>query len=430
MADRNISSEEHRLIKRAHALLPGGSVGNIYNDVIVRRGAGSHVWDVSGNEYIDYLLGSGPMIVGHTHPEVVEAVREQLEDGTTFFAIHEQAIALAEQIVAAVQCAEKVRFTSSGTEATALAIRAARAFRQRDRVLKFEGGYHGMNEVGLMSLAPKFPPTFPLASTDSAGIPPAMQDGVLIAPFNDISMTTSLVEQYHDELAAVIVEPFQRLICPQPGFLQALREVTQQYSVPLIFDEIVTGFRFSYGGAQEYYGVTPDLCTLGKAVAGGFPMAAIAGREEIMHGFDPAALSQGNFLPQIGTLNGNPVAATAGLATLKVLRQEGVYERLFDTGRQLMNAFRHILDQVGIPGQVVGEPPVFDVVFTDREIVDYRTLATGNSDQLKKFNHLLLAHGIFRGDTKFYVSLAHDQKDIDQTISAFEAAVGQLDRQS
>lgn len=429
MADRNISSEEHRLIKRAHALLPGGSVGNVYNDVIVRRGAGSHVWDVSGNEYIDYLLGSGPMIVGHTHPEVVEAVREQLEDGTTFFAIHEQAIALAEQIVAAVECAEKVRFTSSGTEATALAIRAARAFRQRDRVLKFEGGYHGMNEVGLMSLAPKNPPKFPLASTDSAGIPPAMQDGVLIAPFNDIAMTTSLVEQYHDELAAVIVEPFQRLICPQQGFLQALREVTQRYSVPLIFDEIVTGFRFSYGGAQEYYGVTPDLCTLGKAVAGGFPMAAIAGREEIMHGFDPSALSQGKFLPQIGTLNGNPVAATAGLATLKVLRQEGVYERLFDTGRQLMNAFRRILDQLGVPGQVVGEPPVFDVVFTDREIVDYRTLATGNADRLKKFNHLLLAHGIFRGDTKFYVSLAHDQKDIDQTISAFETVMGQLDHQ-
>jgi len=426
MPPRHVTSEEQLLRELAQRYLPGGSVGNFYNDVIIRRGQGSHVWDVSGNEFIDYLLGSGPMILGHAHPEVVAAVGRQLELGTTFFATHELAIELADQIVAAVPCAEQVRYTSSGTESTAYAMRAARSFRQRDRVLKFEGGFHGMNEYSLMSLSPQQPPPYPQASRDSAGISRVLQDEVLIAPFNDVDQTTALIEQHHDELAAVIMEPFQRVICPRPGFLEAVREVTQRHDVPLIFDEIVTGFRFAYGGAQEVYGVTPDLCTLGKVLAGGFPLAAVAGRADIMQGFQPSSAESGRFMPQIGTLNGNPIACAAGLATLEVLRREGTYDQLRASGRQLMDALQRLLADSPLACQVSGDPSVFDVVFTDREIIDYRSTATCDAQLLRQFNRLLLEQGVFRGDTKFYLSLAHSQDDIDRTIAAFEAAIEQL----
>jgi len=426
MTQRSITDEERVLIARAHDLFPGGSVGNVYNDVVIRRGQGSHVWDVSGNEYVDYLLGSGPMLLGHAHPEVVQAIRAHLDDGTTFFATHELTIAWAEQIVAAVPCAERVRFTTSGTEATALALRAARAFRGRDRILKFEGGYHGMNDYALMSLAPADPPAFPQASCDSAGIPSCLQDQVLVAPFNDLETTAAIIERYHSELAAVIMEPFQRVICPQPGFLEGVREVTQRHNIPLIFDEIVTGFRFAYGGAQQFYGVTPDLCTLGKAIAGGFPAAAIAGRVDIMECFDPSTRAVGKFTPQIGTFNGFPMAAAAGLATLEILRRSGTYDRLFAIGRQVMEALTGLLDEAKIPAQVVGEPPVFDVLFTDQPIVDYRSMLSGDQQILQRFNELLLAHGVFRGDTKFYISIVHSAEDIEQTKQALARVIGKL----
>ena len=271
MATRKVSAEEQALIERAHRFLPGGSLGNLSMDVVIREGRGSRIWDVSGNEYVDYLLGSGPMLVGHTHPQVVAAVQEQVERGSTFFAGNESAIMLAEEIVKAVPCAESVRFSSSGTEATLYAMRTARAFRGRDKILKFEGGFHGMNDYALMSMGPVDPPDYPQAVPDSAGIPASVSREMLIAPFNDIETTAAIIERHHDELAGVIVEPFQRLLPPRQGFLEGLRELTKEYEIPLIFDEVVTGFRFSYGGAQEYYGVTPDMCTLGKAVAGGYP---------------------------------------------------------------------------------------------------------------------------------------------------------------
>ena len=271
------SERERHLVERAHAVLPGGSLGNLSYDIVIERGEGSRIWDSSGNEYIDYLLGSGPMIVGHSHPEVVEAVREQLSKGVTFFGQNEAAILLAEEIVDAVPCAEKVRFSSTGSEATLYAMRAARAYRRRDKILKFEGGFHGMNDYALMSMGPSEPAEFPAPVPDSAGIPRSVQDEVLIAPFNDLETTRRIVEQHHDEIGGVIAEPFQRLIPPQPGFLQGLREMTEEFGIPLIFDETVTGFRFAYGGAQEFYGVTPDLCTLGKAVSGGFPAYRLGG---------------------------------------------------------------------------------------------------------------------------------------------------------
>ena len=414
------------LFDRAQRLLPGGSLGNLYNNVLIHRGQGSHVWDSHGNELIDYLMGSGPLLLGHAHPAIVAKVQAQVALGTTFFASNEPAIRLAEAIVSAVPCAEQIRFTCTGTEATCYAMRVARAFRGRDRVLKFEGGYHGMNEYALMSQAPAQPPEFPAAAADSAGIPTAIRDNVLVAPFNDADTTTRILEQHHDTLGGVIVEPLQRLVCPQGDFLNRVREVTAHYGVPLIFDEVVTGFRLAYGGAQEYYQVVPDLCVLGKVLAGGFPLAAVAGRSEIMACFDPSLASPGTFVPHIGTFNGNPVAAVAGLATLELLREPGSYDRLFHTGRQLMSGLQALLDQAGLAAQVIGEPPVFDVVFSDHKIDNYRDTLRGDKTMLRRFGELLLAQGILRGDSKFYVSLAHTQDDVKATLAALAKVVDEL----
>ena len=426
MNKRAVSAEEAALDDKARRYLPGGGLGNTAMNVIVREGRGSRVWDVSGNELVDYLLGSGPMLVGHGHPDVLAAVREQIEEGTTFFASNDHAILLAEEIVEAVHCADKVRFTSSGTEATHYAMRAARAFRGRDRILKFEGGFHGMNDYALMSMSPSDPPDLPEPIPDSAGIPQSLRDEVLIAPFNDIERTTAIIESYHDELGGVIVEPFQRNIPPVPGFLQGLRDVTRHYEVPLIFDEVVTGFRLAYGGAQEYYGVTPDLCSLGKVIGGGFPLAAVAGRDEIMSHFDPVARDTGGFMPQIGTLSGNPVAAAAGVATLQVLKREGTYERLFGTGEMLKKALQQVIDEAEAPAQMVGVPPLFDVLFTDAEITDYRSTLGNDKQKAARFNNLLLDRGVLKADWKFYLSTVHTQEDIDITIEAFTSALDEL----
>ena len=266
MTDLPRSDQELALVATARRVLPGGGFGNLNSEIIIAEGKGGRVRDVSGNEYVDFLLGSGPMFIGHAHPKVVEAVQGLIARGTTFFANNEHGIRLAAAIVDAVPCAEKVRFTSSGTEADSYAMRVARAWRKRDKILKFEGGYHGMGEYSLQSLAPKRPGNFPQASADSPGIPSSVSADMLIAPFNDVEATAALIRQHADEIAGVIVEPFQRLIPPKPGFLRALREMTSEAGIPLIFDEIVTGFRFSYGGAQELYGVTPDLARWGRSL--------------------------------------------------------------------------------------------------------------------------------------------------------------------
>lgn len=411
------------IVERSRRVLPGGSFGNMPAEVVLREGKGGRIWDEAGREYVDFLLGSGPMFVGHAHPEVTAAVQAQVPLGTTFFANNRHGVALAEAICSAVPCAEQVRFVCSGTEADLYAMRAARAFRKRDKILKFEGGYHGMSDYALMSLAPKRPGNFPRAIPDSAGIPKSVADEMLVAAFNDIEMVESLIEEQKDELAGVIVEPFQRLIPPQPGFLQALRRVTAKHGIPLIFDEVVTGFRFAYGGAQEYYGVTPDLCTLGKIVGGGFALAAIAGRGDIMRHFDRLAVEDEDFLFQVGTLSGNPVAAVAGLATLDVLRRPGTYEGVFANGRELMAALDRLLKQAGLPAQVIGEPPLFDVVFTDQPIRDYRDTLKGDKAMLTRFNQALRARGIMKGESKYYVSVAHTRADIDHTIDAWSEAV-------
>jgi len=414
------------IVDKAKRVLPGGTFGNFAAEVVIREGKAGRVWDENGKEYIDYLLGSGPMLVGHAHPEVTEAAQAQIARGTTFFANNRLGIELAEAIVEAVPCAEQVRFVSSGTEADLYAMRAARAFTRRDKILKFEGGYHGMSDYSLMSLAPRRSGNFPMAVPDSAGIPKSVRDDMIIAPFNDTEVVASLIREHKSDLAGVIVEPFQRIIPPAPGFLEKLRKITAENGVPLIFDEVVTGFRLAYGGAQEYYGVVPDLCTLGKVIGGGFPLAAIAGRAEIMAHFDKAKVGDENFLVQIGTLSGNPVAAAAGLATMAILKRPGAYQQLPATGRELMGVLGDLLKRAGIAAQISGEPPLFDVVFTDEPIRDYRSTLTGDPAMARHFNVLLRERGILKGEQKYYVSLAHTADDIKDTIAAWQSAITEL----
>src|SRR5947209_14693062 len=411
------------IVAKAKRVLPGGTFGNFAAEVVIREGKGGRVWDENGKEYIDYLLGSGPMLVGHAHPEVTEAAQAQIARGTTFFANNRLGIELAEAIVEAVPCAEQVRFVSSGSEADLYAMRAARAFTRRDKILKFESGYHGMSDYSLMSLAPRRSGNFPMPVPDSAGIPKSVRDDMIIAPFNDADAVAGLVRDHKDELAGVIVEPFQRIIPPVPGFLPALRKITADNGVPLIFDEVVTGFRLAYGGAQEYYGVVPDLCTLGKVIGGGFPLAAIAGRAEIMAHFDRSAVGDDGFLMQVGTLSGNPVAAAAGLATLEILKRPGAYERIFATGRELMRALAELLKANGMTAQVTGEPPLFDAVFSGGPVHDYRGALRGDAEMLRRFNGLLRDRGVLKGEQKYYVSLAHTSDDIQHTCEAWASAI-------
>ena len=417
---------DNELFETAKRVLPGGTFGNFAGEVIIREGKAGRVWDEDGKEYVDFLLGSGPMLVGHAHPEVTEAAQEQVAKGTTFFTNNRLGIELAEAIVEAVPCAEQVRFVSTGSEADLYAMRAARAYTKRDKILKFEGGYHGMSDYSLMSLAPKRSGNFPLPVPDSAGIPKSVREDMIVAPYNDPDAVEGLVRDHRDELAGIIVEPFQRIISPEPGFLPKLRKISADNGVPLIFDEVVTGFRLAYGGAQEYYGVVPDLCTLGKVIGGGFPLAAIAGKAEIMQHFDKAKVGDDNHLMQIGTLSGNPVAAAAGLKTLEILRRPGAYERIHGTGKKLMAALDGLLKEAGIPAVISGEPPLFDVVFTGQKVRDYRSYLAGDADLLRRFNALLRERGVLKGDSKYYISLAHTDDDIAFTIDAWRSAIGEL----
>ncbi|MGM4903845.1 aspartate aminotransferase family protein [Tardiphaga sp. 866_E4_N2_1] len=420
---KSISPEENALVDVARTVLPAGNFGNMATDIVIRKGSGGRVWDVSGNEYVDLLLGSGPMLVGHAHPKVNAAVRDQLELGSTFFANNEHGIRLAAEIVAAMPCADQVRFVSTGTEADAYAIRLARAYRKKDKILKFEGGYHGMSDWGLMSTWPNKPNNSGIAISDTAGVPSHLQDDVLVVPYNDIAAAREMIRTHRDDLAGVIVEPMQRLIPPVPGFLEGLREITSEFGIVLIFDEVVTGFRLAYGGGQTYYGVTPDLCTLGKVIGGGYPLAAIAGRAEIMNHFDNARVGKERFTPQVGTLSGNPIAAVAGLATLALLKQPDTYEKLFTTGRALWKGIESALKAADLPAVLVGEPPMFEALFTHRErVVNHRDMIDVDTALTKRMHALLRERGVFKSENKIYVSLAHDERDIANTVSAYGAA--------
>ena len=411
--------------------MPGGSGGNTSFPAelkfLAREGRGGRIWDVSGNEYVDWLMGSGPMVLGHAHPAVTEAVMEAVSQGSTFFTINEKAVLLAEQLCQAVPCAEKVRFTTSGTDACFQCMRAARAFTQREKILKFEGGFHGTSDYAMMSVTPTTAEEYPQAVASSGGIPAAIKDLMLVAPFNDLETTTAIIESHQQELAAVIVEPLQRIIAPQPGFLQGLRELTAKHSIPLIFDEVVTGFRLAYGGAQEYYGVTPDLCSVGKIMGGGYPLAAAMGRDDIMSVYDQGLAASDTYVNQIGTLNGDPIGCAAGLATLAELRKEGTYQRLYAIGQQVRQGLQEVCREEGIAVQSCGEDPIFDVVFSDRPVRNYRDGLAGDTGMMSRFNAGLLARGVLKSwPQKFYPSLAHTNEDIERTLTAFKAVVPTL----
>jgi glutamate-1-semialdehyde 2,1-aminomutase len=315
---------------------------------------------------------------------------------------------------------------SSGSEATFFALRVARAFRRRDKIMKFEGGFHGTHDYALMSVSPRSPKAFPAATADSGGIPHAIGEEVLIAPYNDLATVEALIAAHHDELAAVIVEPYQRVIPPAPGFLAGLRSVTRRYGVLLVFDEIVTGFRLAYGGAQEYYGVVPDIAAFGKVIAGGFPLAAVGASAEIMRHFDPALEGTPEYVWQAGTLNGNPISAVAGLATLAELRKPGSYARLHATGRTLKEGLAESTRRRGLSARVSGEPPVFDIIFTDRDVVDYRATLTADRGRIRRFNEACVRRGVVKAANKIYVSLAHTDADIARTLEVFDEALAEV----
>ncbi|WP_037316453.1 aspartate aminotransferase family protein [Ruegeria halocynthiae] len=409
-------------VARANEVLPAGGFGNFDPGIIIARGEGSRVWDEDGNEYIDYLIGSGPMLLGHGHPEVMEAVLEQLPKGMTFFANNAKGIELAEAIVDAVPCCEQVRFVASGGEADMYAIRLARAYTGRTKILKFEGGYHGMSAEAQMSLAPSREVNFPQAVPDSAGIPDSVAEQMLIAPFNDLDAVANLLAE-HDDIAAIMVEPLQRIVPPLPGYLQGLRDLCDTHNVLLIFDEIVTGFRLAYGGAQEKYGVTPDICTLGKIIGGGFPLAALGASAEIMKHFDKAQVGAEGWLMQLGTLSGNPVASAAGLKTMEVLRRDGVYDQLRKTGAALQQMQADALTNAGIPHRICGDETLFDLYFTNAACRDYRSAKHDDPMRNAHYNQTLRANGIFKAPGKLYPSLAVTDADLDQTRDAVEKAV-------
>ena len=429
MAQR--TPQEQELLAKAARYFPGGNTGNTNFPeslkFLAREGRGSHIWDVSGNEYVDWLMGSGPMILGHAHPAVTEAVTQAVAQGSTFFTTNERAVLLAEELVRAVPCAEMVRFTTSGTDACFQCMRAARAYRQREKILKFEGGFHGTSDYAMMSVTPRVAEEYPLAVPSSGGIPRAIQDLMLIAPYNDLETTAAIVSAHHDELAAVIVEPLQRVLAPKPGFLQGLRDLTSRFDIPLIFDEVVTGFRLAYGGAQEYYGVTPDLCSVGKIMGGGYPLAAALGRSDIMAMYDQSLANSDDYINQIGTLNGNPIACAAGLATLAELRKEGAYQRLRQIGGKVRQALVAACAESGLPVQSSGEDAIFDIFFTDRPVTNYREGLAADAQLLGRLNQGLLERGILKSwPQKFYPSLVHSDEDVDRTIEAIRAVVPTL----
>lgn len=409
-------------IARANEVLPAGGFGNFDPGIIIARGEGSRVWDEDGYEYIDYLIGSGPMLLGHGHPEVMEAVLEQLPKGMTFFANNSKGIELAEAIIEAVPCCEQVRFVASGGEADMYAMRLARACTGRDKILKFEGGYHGMSAEAQMSLAPSRRVNFPQAVPDSAGIPQSVAEQMLIAPFNDLEAVAALLDE-HDDVAAIMVEPLQRIIPPEPGYLHGLRALCDKFGVLLIFDEIVTGFRLAYGGAQERYGVTPDICTLGKITGGGFPLAALGASAEIMKHFDKSKVGEEGWLMQLGTLSGNPIASAAGLKTMEVLRREGTYEHLRSIGKQLQQMQSDALNEAGIAHRICGDETLFDLYFTKAECRDYRSANHDDPQRNATYNAALRAHGVFKAPGKLYPSLAVTAADLDQTREAVRHAV-------
>ncbi|MYA94834.1 MAG: aspartate aminotransferase family protein [Nitrospinae bacterium] len=413
-------------LERARSYLPGGWLGDLTLPdemmLIASRGEGSRLYDVDGRGYLDFTMGGGSLILGHAHPAILEAVRRQMELGSTYYTLSDRSIELAEELVKAIPCAERVRFASTGGEATFYALRLARAFTGKEKILKFEGSYIGHSDYGMMSVSPPRPNLYPSHHPDSAGIPAAVQELVITAPFNNADIACGLVEEHAGELAAVIVEPVQRSIPPAPGFLEGLRQVTTERGVLLVYDEVVTGFRLAYGGAQEYFGVVPDLAAYGKAVACGFPLSAVAGRADVMELADPARKGEPEYVYISGTLSGNPVCAAAALATLEELSRPGVYDGLRGMGEQYRMELAALFDEHGVPARVQGIGPFFQVFFTQNPVTDYRAQTQADRKRFESFVRKMFARGIFMSRrAKNYLSTAHGESDLAEFLEAARA---------
>jgi len=428
----DLSERQSVLLGAAGRYLAGGGLGLFVIpselNFVIARGEGAHVWDVAGREYIDYHMSSGPALLGHAHPAITEAVATQLPKGTTFYFLNEPEILLAERLVEAIPCADVVHYTGSGTEATFYSLRIARAFTGRNKIMKFEGAWHGMHDYGLWGTVPTVASDYPRAKPDSVGVPPQSGETVLVAPFNDTAAAVAMIERHAHELAAVIVEPLQRVLLPEPGFLEAVREATRRQGVVLVFDEIVTGFRIAWGGAQEKYGVVPDIACYGKAVSGGFPLAAIAGRADVMGVLDARSRPRAEVVWATNTLNGNPVCAAAGCAALDVLSKPGVYEHLSRIGARLRAGIVESGTRHGFAVQAPGEDPVFGVRFTDRRpLKTWMDLTTADKDLGYRWAIELIRRGlIVNPNEKFYVSIAHSDADVDRTLAIVDDAFAAL----
>ena len=417
--------ERDKLLELAHELMHGTVAGQFTLPdelaVVATRGSGAYLLDFDGRRYIDYMLGSGPVLLGHAHPEVTAAIAEQAARGTTLYVLNSPSVELARRITEVMPCAEQVKFASSGMEATLYALRFARAFTGKPKILKFAGGFHGSHDLGMMNAFSE-PKQYPRPEPDSAGVPAGVADNVIVSRWNDFSMTEELIRRHAGELAAVICEPMQRCLVAAPGFLKMLRDITEREGVLLIFDEMVTGFRFALGGAQERYGVVPDLATFGKALTNGMPMTGIAGAAEII---DVAKPQSG--LPEPGayygnTLNGNPLCAAAGLATLGVLSRPGTYERLESTTRELRQGIERTAAELGIGIQVLGDGPVVQVAFAEHPINDVASLKRADSARAGRFLLECAQRGVL-STGKFYVSVAHSGDDVSETLEVIAEAM-------
>jgi glutamate-1-semialdehyde 2,1-aminomutase len=430
-SDPLLAHASEALFKEAQRYIPGGvnspvrafrAVGGTPR--FIARAAGSKVYDVDGREYIDYVGSWGPMILGHAHPEVVQAVQRAAERGTSYGAPTEAEVILARLICEAFSSIELVRLVSSGTEAAMSAIRVARGYTKRDLIVKFDGCYHGHTD-GLLVQAGSGATT--LGIPNSGGVPSSYAEQTLSLPFNNLTATREAFDRYRGRIAAVVLEPIpgnMGVVLPTAGFLQGLRELTRQDGALLVFDEVITGFRLQYGGAQHLYGVTPDLTILGKIIGGGLPVGAFGGRRDIMEQVAPLGP-----VYQAGTLSGNPLAVTAGIETLRLLRDPRLYEGLDTKARQLCDGVQNAAQRAGVAVYATRIGSMFCTFFTDHPVTDYASASTSDTARFRRYFHSLLEAGVYVAPSQFeagFLSTAHTDGDIEHTIEAsyraFQAA--------
>ena len=425
------TSRSARLFKRAQELLPGGvnspvrafqAVGGTPR--FFERAQGPYVWDADSNRYIDYVLSWGPLILGHTHPAVVEAICVQAGRGATFGAPTALENELAELVIEAVPTVDLVRFVSSGTEATMSAIRLARAYTQREKIIKFAGCYHGHADSFLVQAGSG---VATLGLPNSPGVVQAATANTLSAPFNDLDAVETLFKAHSSTIAAVMIEPVagnMGLVPPREGFLAGLRRLCDEYGALLIFDEVMTGFRVAYGGAQAFYNIQPDLTCLGKVVGGGLPAAAYGGRREIMEMVAPAGP-----MYQAGTLSGNPLAMAAGIVTLKELRKPGVYERLSSATSTLCQGFWKAAFKAKLPFQAAKVGSMWGFFFAEQEVIDFASAQQADADLFKRFFHAMLQRGVYLAPSQFeaaFVSTTHNEDIIADTLVAAQTTFAEL----